>query len=51
MSRVVWKRVGEVVLDVLVVAVVIVATALVEKLARAVGDFGSGGEIDEGERP
>jgi hypothetical protein len=32
----VWKRIGDVAIDIAVVAVVVVATALAEQLARAV---------------
>jgi hypothetical protein len=41
-----WKRLGEVVFDVVAVAVAIATTALVEKLFRAVGSQGSSNDSD-----
>ncbi len=55
MSEASWKKLGEVVIDVVEVAAVIAATVLIEKLVRTAGSGSSGndsepdssGQIDE----
>jgi hypothetical protein len=49
MSEPLWKKVGEVAIDVVAVAVVIATTALIEKFLRTVGSWSSDDDSESGD--
>ena len=48
MSKPLWKKVGEVVVEVVEVAVVIATTVLIERLLRTEGNRSSGNDFETG---
>jgi len=51
MSGTVWKKIGEIIIDLTVVAIVVAASALAEQLAGAISTLRTKGDIDDGETP